>query len=190
MTVQKALGILSSIGVAETVNGRGRRAALGRHQLQSQLAYYGSFRRDLEVFVDALQMLCILLPPSLTLAAARIDAVARDVGRTPFGGGDVLSAQRAIMESLLANVQLAPLQTILRELNGLVEWGCFRVLRSRGREHRSAASAHRYGARLPEGGRRRRIRPAPTDYYRTFLAAVPAFLERWGASGMKAVAIP
>ena len=191
MTVQKALGILNSIGVAETFNGRGTCVRLADISFDRNSLDDGSFKRDLEVFADALQMLCIVLPPSLALAAERIDAVARDAGRTPFGGGDVLSAQRAIMESSLANVPLAPLQTILRELNGLVEWGCFLAFFVPGgaSTDRLQALTDEALACLKAADGEGFVR-AQTDYYRTFLAAVPAFLERWGASGMKAIAIP
>ena len=190
-TVQKALGVLNAMGVASTSNGRGTQVRTSDARFDPRALADGSFRRDLQVFADALQMLCIVLPAALGTVADRIDGVAGDAERALGREAGPWAVPKALMEGFLGNVPLDPLRDVLGELNSLLLWGYFLVFFGP-----SGASAPVLEALGEQGLEALRSRDAVgfaramDGYYRLMLAAVRTFLEAAGMPGTERLAEP
>lgn len=190
-TIQKALGILNAMGVASTSNGRGTKVCTSDVCFDPRALANSSLRRDLQMFADALQMLCILLPAALGTVAGSIDDVADDAERELGRAAGPWSVPKALMEGFLDNVPLDPLRDVLRELNNLLLWGYFLVFF--GPSGASAPALETLGERGFEALRARDavgFAQAMDDYYRCMLAAVCTFLEAAGMPGTERLAAP
>lgn len=189
-TVQKTFGILNMIGVVRTVNGRGTRVCLTDMSFDRRTLGDGSFRRDVEVFVDALQMLCVVLPAAVGTVSGRMDAVARDVDELLARDADEWAVPHALLRALVDCVPLPSFRVVLDELSELLLWGRFFAFFNPGASTEEQRSLGLRGLACVRAGDAEGFALAMVSYYRVLLAAVPAFFERAGASGLKRIVVP
>lgn len=190
-TVQKTMGILNMIGVARTVNGCGTRVSLSDISFDRRALADGSFRRDIEAFVDALQMLCVIVPAAVGTVEGRMEAVARDVEGLLACDEDEWAVPTALMRALVDNLPFPSFQVVMNELGQLMLWGrFFAFFGPTGASTREQRSLGLEGLACVRAGDAQGLARAMGSYYRVLLEAVPAFFERAGASGLKRVVVP
>ncbi|WP_102412972.1 GntR family transcriptional regulator [Beduinella massiliensis] len=142
-TVQQALGVLRGFGMAETINGRGTRICLQRAGIARAEFSRAGYKRDVLMYLYALQFTAVVIRPAALLAFEKIDGrvawiVEKELelpGRIPM---------TALLDALREATCLQTLREIWGQIQKLLLWGnCFIFLQ----QGDGSANALRAGCR-------------------------------------------
>lgn len=176
-TIQKTLGMLNTMGVVETENGRGSRVRLSNVRLDPRSVADKAFMRDVDVFVNAAEMICVVLPAVVHSVSDDLGGVERDALAYLSQKTGEWAVPSALTESLIAHIPVRPLRVVMTELNDLLVWGHFFMFMGPSETRRSELLS--YGCEgidaLREGDLQG-FSDAMTGYYRCMFAAVQQFL--------------
>lgn len=175
-TIQKTLGMLNTMGVVETVNGRGSRVRLSNVRLDPRSVADKVFMRDVDVFVNAAKMVCVILPAVVNSVSDDLGGVERDALAYLSQKTGEWVVPSALTESLIAHIPIRPLRVVMTELNDLLIWGHFLMFMGPSEARRSELLSYGYDG--IDALRERDLQgfsDAMAGYYRCMFAAVQQF---------------
>ena len=177
-SVQKTLALLNEMGVVQTVNGRGSQVRLSNVHFDLNALSNEIFMRDVDVFVNALRMLCIILPAVLDSVTDRMEVIERCAEGYLAADSAEWAIPRVLMKSIIDAIPLRPLQVVVSELNELLVWGHFFVFFGpTGEGSRTLAAIGERASEYLHRNDAGEFADAIVDYYRTMLVAVQDFLS-------------
>ena len=123
-TIRKALALLNEIGFTETINTKGTLVRFPPTFTTANCMQNERYKKDTLIYLNALQLMSIIIKPVAEAAFDRIDPLTQKVWQEEFSRPDKIPL--AIMvTSLIELTELQPLQVIMQEINKLLYWGYY-----------------------------------------------------------------
>ena len=119
-TIRKALAYLNTIGHARTLNGKGTLALKPKKFIYNgkKSAY------NLLLYLSALQTMTVIIRPTALFVFDRLDAEVQQQLKLSFSKSNPVPLAELI-DCIINNAALYPLEVILRELDNLINLGCY-----------------------------------------------------------------
>lgn len=123
-TIRHAVSALNKLGFVKTYNPKGTQVTLFNDQATQDCMKLKVYRHDTLMYLSGLQLMAIAVKPAALLAFPRIDAdmisSLEEESRKPR-----VILLDSIMQHIISQTGLPPLQLILREVSKLLHWGYY-----------------------------------------------------------------